>query len=172
MKEHLIRHSGINTDMECELMPPPRNAYCIFRASSCYKSSKAGNGRLVAARDEYIRSHGLTLAEIPEIDLPAFKGKSMRQFVTFVRLAHDGKVPTGSILIVDSLRSLRLNSTDDLYGTCRAIELLLDHGIGVTLLDPLIEVKQSDDYMESVMRTALYAEAAKRGKRTRTRNRA
>lgn len=170
MKVRRSHHSAIKTDIESEMMPPPRNAYCFFRSSSQYKGSKAGNWQLLAARDEYVRCHGLTLADIPEIDLPAIKRKAIRQFVTFMRLTLNGKVPTGSVLIVDSLRSLPLNSTDDLYGTCRAIGLLMDHGIGVVVLDPLIDLKPSDDFMESVLRNALYAEVAERRQRTRKRN--
>jgi hypothetical protein len=149
----------LKTDIEYELMPSPRNAYWLFRYSSRRKA-KAGQERLIAAREEYIRRNGLTLVELPHAGVSAFKKQPRHLFAEFVRLAQEGKIPTGSVLIVDTLRSLPLDSTYGLYGTCRAIESVLDHGVRVVILDPLIEVKPNDDFMESVLRKALYGEAA------------
>ncbi len=149
----------LKADIEYELAPP-RNAYCFFRHSSRHKGSKVGNARLVAARAEYIRRNGLTLAELPRIEVSAFKTRPIRSFVALMRVIVAGQIPPGSVLILDSLRSLRLNSTDGLYGTCRAISYILDHGVSVVVLDPFIEVKPTDDFMESALRIALYSEAA------------
>ncbi len=151
----------LKSDIEYELTPPPRNAYCFFRHSSRRNGNKVGNARMVAARDEYIRSHGLTLAELPDVEVSAFKKQPVHPFAALMRVIVDGQIPTGSVLLIDSLRSLRLDSTDGLYGTCRAIDSLLDLGVRVVLLDPLIEVKPNDDFMESVFRKALYSEAAR-----------
>jgi hypothetical protein len=77
-----------------------------------------------------------------------------------MRVIASGEIPSGSVLIIDSLRSLRLDSTDGLYETCSAIHEILAHGVGVVLLDSLCELKPSDDFMESFFRIALYGEAA------------
>lgn len=159
----------LKAEIEYELAPR-RNAYCFFRHSSRHKGSKVGNARLVAARDEYIRSHGLTLAELPEVGVSAFKKQPILPFAALMRMILAGQVPTGSVLIIDSLRTLRLDSTNGLFETCRAIQEILGYGVGVVLLDPLHELKPTDDFLVSAFRTALYAacfEMAKRRDRAR-----
>ena len=144
----------------------PRNAYCFSRYSSRQTGSKVGNARLTAARDEYIRRHGLTLAELPEVGVSAFKKQPVHPLAALMRVIVEGQIPTGSVLIIDSLRSLRLDSTDGLYGTCRAIQEILAHGVGVVLLDPLSELKPTDDFKESDFWIAL-CDTAKRSARAR-----
>ena len=115
-----------------------RRAYSYVRFSKKDQANGDSLRRQVAASEAYCKRKGLQLDEglhLHDLGMSAFQGKNadVGALGTFREAVRIGRVPKGSILIIESLDRLSRSEIDDAYDLFRE---LLKAGIGITTLTP------------------------------------
>ncbi|MBQ2260835.1 MAG: recombinase family protein [Loktanella sp.] len=110
------------------------NAYSYLRIST--EKQKFGDGirRQLDASKAYAEREGYNLIEtMSDIGVSAFKGKNSKEGALgiFIDAINEGKVPTGSVLLVESLDRL---SRDNVLSAFAQFTSILNKGVGIVTL--------------------------------------
>lgn len=115
-------------------MAEKTTAYSYLRISSDQQRVGDGIRRQMEASKLYAERHGYNLVEtMSDVGISAFKGKNVREGALgiFLQAINEGKIKTGSVLLVESLDRL---SRDKVLSAFSQFTSILEKGVGIVTL--------------------------------------
>jgi DNA invertase Pin-like site-specific DNA recombinase len=117
---------------------PPRRAFSYIRFSSAVQAAGGSLDRQAAMSRTYCQRKGLTLDDsltLQDLGVSAFRGDNVREgaLAGFLEACRLGRVPKGSVLVVESLDRL---SRDQIRPALQLFLALQDFGITIVTLQP------------------------------------
>jgi DNA invertase Pin-like site-specific DNA recombinase len=136
-----------------------RRAYSYIRFSTPEQLKGDSLRRQLEASEDYARRHNLVLddsLQLRDLGISAFRGKNLREgaLAAFVEAVSLGKVPVGSVLIVESLDRI---SRDEIGEALSLFISILNRGIQIATITPeRLYTKQSINDVAGILEAIIY----------------
>ena len=132
------------------MSPKLRRAYSYIRFSHPRQAEGGSLARQIALTESYCKRQGLALDEsltLQDLGVSAFRGDNVRDgaLAGFLEACRMGRVPRGSVLIVESLDRL---SRDKVRPTLQVFLALQEFDITIVTLQPEREYPPDADYLD------------------------
>ncbi len=136
-----------------------RRAFSYIRFSTPEQLKGDSLRRQLEASEEYARRHDLVLddsLQLRDLGISAFRGRNLREgaLAAFVEAVTLGKVPAGSVLIVESLDRI---SRDEIGEALSLFISILNRGVQIATITPdRLYTKQSINDVAGILEAIIY----------------